>query len=369
METATRVRPCITSWSTISPIGIGRQNFSSAFLESRIGIRAVQGLPIRAAGAVTEFKTQEFLGVKNTRSFDRLTGLAVATAVMVLEDSGAILDEDADPIAVVLGTTTGSVASISDFTRETLVQKKPFYVNPALFPNTVINCAAGQTAIWCRLKGANTTVSGGYLTGLLSLQYAARTMRRGYSATTLVGSAEELCAHRAWADFLLRSAARRKALPIGEGCVFFLLERFDIAERADRQVLAELIGLEFGVQKRGTPSDPRGLREALSGCVRRLLRHVEVRAEDVWAVSLAQCGDEQANEAERDAIGISLGKKAPEFVFTISELIGDTFSAAAAFQVAAVLVNADTSAEYRGRLALVTAFGVDGDVGCALIRT
>ncbi|MCP5877146.1 hypothetical protein NL390_32295, partial [Klebsiella pneumoniae] len=69
--------------------------------------------------------------------------------------------------ALVLGTTTGSAESMMNFTRSSLEAEKPFYVDPALMPNAVMNCAAGQCAIWHQLKGPNTTIAGGRAAGLL----------------------------------------------------------------------------------------------------------------------------------------------------------------------------------------------------------
>src|SRR5699024_7600310 len=97
----------------------------------------------------------------------------------LLHEDGERLPGIGEDAGLVLGTHTGSAQSIMDFTRESLVSAKPFYVDPSLFPNTVMNCAAGQSAIWHQLKGPNTTIAGGRGTGLLALQYALRLQRAG----------------------------------------------------------------------------------------------------------------------------------------------------------------------------------------------
>ncbi len=371
--------PCITGWSVISSIGIGRKEFIEGRAQGRSGLRPITGAPVRRAGVVPDFTVQGFLGKKNTRSMDRLTGLAVATAGKVLDDAGLGSGGSgigADAVGVVLGTTTGSVASISDFTRETVVQSKPFYVNPALFPNTVMNCAAGQTAIRFGLVGPNTTISGGYLSGLLALRYAARIMRAGYSTTMLAGSAEEYCVHRAWGDRHLRSRVQRAMRPLGEGCAMFVLKAPTAAAVPESDALAELVGFQFGVHHSGLDAsagdraDPEPDQDAvarvLARCLRRLLAGAGVAPADVWAVSLG--ADPVTAAAERAAVDEVLGAAGPEHLIEVAAAVGDTYSAGGALQLAALLATAELVGGPRTRPCLITSVAADGGVGAALVR-
>ncbi|GAA3299015.1 hypothetical protein GCM10020295_36110 [Streptomyces cinereospinus] len=105
---------------------------------------------------------------------DRVTALAVTAVGGLVEAVAEELAARPEQTALVLGTGSGSVQSIMDFTRDSLSGERPYHVEPARFPNTVMNRAAGQSAIWHRIKGPNTTVAGGSLTGLLALNYALR---------------------------------------------------------------------------------------------------------------------------------------------------------------------------------------------------
>ena len=86
----------------------------------------------------------------------------------------------------------GSVRTIAEFDRRRLTAG-PNYVKPFDFANSVINAAAGQTAIWHRLTGVNSTISGGAAAGLEALAYAAGLMANGRETVVLAGGAEELC--------------------------------------------------------------------------------------------------------------------------------------------------------------------------------
>lgn len=203
----------VSGWSVASPYGLGAQAFAEGVRGLRDAVRAGDEEadlgPYERAGRIPDFDVRAVLGRKGTRAMDRATGLAVATAGMLLEQAGAGLAEEVpEAVGMVLGTGHGSVQSIMDFTRDSLTGEKPFHVDPALFPNTVMNRAAGQSAIWHTLRGPNTTVSGGALTGLLALSYAARLLRRRHCEAVLCGAVEEFSRERAWLEYRARSGGR-----------------------------------------------------------------------------------------------------------------------------------------------------------------
>jgi 3-oxoacyl-[acyl-carrier-protein] synthase II len=357
--------PCIVGWSVISPIGIGREAFTDALLAGRSGRRPPDDgfpAPLELVCSIPEFETVAFLGPRGTRSMDRLTALVVATSDAVLREHETTGEQERDALGMVLGTSTGSVASITDFIRDTFVQEKPYFVNPAAFPNTVMNCAAGQSAIWHRLRGLNSTVSGGRLTGLLALRYASRMIRRGYAETLLVGAVEELSGPVAWADLHVRDAGQRRALPPGEGCAMLLVDDAAVAAARGRRVLAEVVAFEFAMP------GASGAREGLAARIRAALASAGAVAEDVRLVSASQCGGPARDAAERGAVEDALAGATPGRWLAASSLVGNCFSASGAFQVAAVLAVAERfPAECRG-LALVTSMADDGAVACALLR-
>lgn len=120
-----------------------------------VGAIVTEALPHPQGQALLDFDVRARLGRRGTSFYDRATALAVVACGDALDDSGLTVDDTTRTrIGVVLGTTVGSLKSTSDYTRETLVQDKPYLVNPVLFPNTVMNCAAGQAAIRHGLKGS-----------------------------------------------------------------------------------------------------------------------------------------------------------------------------------------------------------------------
>ncbi|MEV5944706.1 beta-ketoacyl synthase N-terminal-like domain-containing protein, partial [Streptomyces sp. NPDC051994] len=198
--------PVITGWSAVSPYGIGREAFMEGARSGRTTAVALDSEqwsgPDQQACLVPDFDIRGELGRKGTRSMDRVTGLAVTAVGRLLKDGGEpIGDGGDDRAALVLGTNTGSAQSMMALTHDTFVQDKPYLVDPAQFPNTVMNCASGQCAIWYGLKGPNATVAGGRSSGLLALNYARRLLAAGRARTVLCGAVEEYSSARSWLEW------------------------------------------------------------------------------------------------------------------------------------------------------------------------
>ena len=310
---------------------------------------------------VPDFEVRKLLGRKGTRSMDRATGLAVTAAGQLLaDDRVAGRDRVGENTGLVLGTSTGSAQSIMDFTRDSLVGARPFFVDPARFPNTVMNCAAGQCAIWHQLKGPNTTIAGGRVTGLHALQYALRLRKSGHADSVLCGAVEECSDARAWLERHSRGPEAAGTV-LGEGCAMLLLGPAggDSGDGADG--LAEVLTLAFGVWHQESDIAP-----ALAACVRRALKAAQAEPARVWAVSASGLPG-ALGAHEEAALADVFGTHRPERV-RCSELIGETSAASAAFQVAAVLATAETHGDASGQIVLVTSFDHDGGIGCALMR-
>lgn len=355
----------VSGWAAISPYGRGRQTFADGV---HAGLAAAGPADRRAVREVPGFDAVTALGKKGTRSMDRLTALAVSTVGELVTATpslrGADQREDASGLgtALVLGTTTGSAQSMMDFSRSSFTGEKPYLVDPARFPNTVMNCAAGQAAIWYRLRGPNATVGGGRASGLLALNYARRLQRSGRAHRVLCGAAEEWSADRAWlhdqsiVDSPNATDGAVQAV-LGEGCAMLLVE--PAGSGADG--LAEVLAVEFGVAD-GTD----GIRPAVAAAVRRALDRAGARPEEVALVAPGDAAGEPGAH-ERAAVGDVLGGHAPRWV-SCTELIGDTAAAAGTFQIVAALALAERDPSLDGRLALVTAADSTGVAGCVLLR-
>ena len=134
-----------------------------------------------------------FSGKREFATLDRSTRLISAAAGLALDDAKLLIgDGNSHSVGVSVGTTFGSLHSISQFDRDELIDG-PKYVNPSHFPNTVINSPASQVSIRFGIRGFNTTVSTGFCAGLDAISYASDFIRLGRAEIVLAGGVEELC--------------------------------------------------------------------------------------------------------------------------------------------------------------------------------
>ncbi|GAA3808439.1 beta-ketoacyl synthase N-terminal-like domain-containing protein [Sphaerisporangium flaviroseum] len=359
------VRTMISGWSAVSPYGLDRADFAAGLREGRRETAVPPGdggdAPVERACLVPGFDIREVLGRKGTRSMDRVTALAVATAGRLLRAPGG----DRIPgigaeAALVLGTNVAGAQSTVDFARDSLTKEKPYFVDPARFPNAVLNCAAAQCAIWHGLQGPNTTVSGGRASGLLALNYAMRLQRSGRAGPVLCGAAEEFSTARAWFETLSEPDRPPEAV-LGEGCAMVLLEPYGRPGEHGRAEPAEVLAVEFGVH-----CEPEDVHATLASCVSRAFASTGESPDRLWAVA-GSGGPGPEGSAEEAVITGILGDRVPVRLRG-TDLVGDTNAASAAFGLVALLAWAENEPVPYGRTALVTAVDRDGVAGCALLR-
>ncbi|MFI6027249.1 beta-ketoacyl synthase N-terminal-like domain-containing protein [Amycolatopsis magusensis] len=362
---STTTAPVISAWTAISPFGPDRASFAEGVRTRRVATAPPDPdrwsrVPEAVAGTVPGFEPREYLGTKGTRAMNRVSGLTVVAAKNLLADLEVPPGAARDDIGFVLGTTTGSAQSMMNLTRASLTGDKPDHVEPAAVPGCVMNCAAGQAAIWHGLKGPNATIAAGRTTGLQALDYSRRLLRAGRAARVLCGAAEEYSPARSWVEHHRRGGTATAARAMGEGCAMFLVEPADQVP-AGRTVLATLAGSDSRICLDGY------LPGAITAAVRSMLTRAGVGAHRVWAATGGDFLDTNGNAVEsavlRELFGDEVVDRVPD-----SGLIGDTSSATALFQLAAVLSVAEGAERGDRDHAVVTAVDDDGSVACALFE-
>lgn len=350
-------RVVITGLGILASNAIGKNEFWKAIREGRSGIKPVSLFDTstaraKTAGEITDFRPEEFLGVKGLRTFDRSTKLVLSAAKLALDDAGltAPLDEDLSVrTGVSLGSTLGSVHSISEFDKEGL-RGGPRSVNPALFSNTVINAPASQISIRFNIKGFNTTISTGFSASLDAIDYAANFIKLYDYDIVLAGGVEELCeqtflgfhkiGHLAGsrdgkAEIDCPFDKRRNGIVLGEGACILILEEMSHALGRGANIYAEVLGY-------GTSFDPESKNiyspkaRGASRAINLALEDAGLAAGDVDYISATANSTLDCDVMETRAIEAVFGDKAKKTpISAIKSMIGDTFSASGAMNVAA----------------------------------
>jgi 3-oxoacyl-[acyl-carrier-protein] synthase II len=345
-------RVVITGAGVLTTLGDSPAAVHQALCEGRNGLRPAEsiptdGLPKLLVGELTDFDARAYLGSGNLRPLDRAARLSACAARLALDASGWPAERVAESeVGLVLGTMFGSIHTISEFDRRAL-EAGPNYVLPMSFANSVINAAAGQTAIWHDLRGVNATVSGGAASGLQALAYAADLIRNGRSRALLAGGMEELCFESLYgfyrAGWLSEPAdagggppvpfhARRTGFALAEAAALLVLEDAAAARERGASVLGEIRGHGSAIDcSRG--DDPEQAIEAIRLSIRAALEDAHLEPGDIDCLSLSASGSPPLDGREAGGIAAAFGSRAAELPVTaVKSMLGEALGASGALQ-------------------------------------
>lgn len=347
------MRIVITGMGIISPIGTGRDSFWQSLISGKDGFREItlfdtSSFKVHIGGEI-EFDPVEFLGKKGLRDLDRSTRLVCSAARLAIDDSRFLIDEETTfATGVSIGTTFGSLHSISQFDRVGLIEG-PRFVNPSHFPNTVINSPASQISIRFNIKGFNTTISTGFCSSLDAVSYGADFIRMNRAKAVLAGGVEELCEETFMGFHILGCLSgidgsepiccpfdrRRNGIILSEGAGIVVLEEEENATKRGANILGVFKGY-------GNAFDPeakidfthrgKGLAEA----IRIALNDAFLSPEEIDCVISSANSTKGLDRLETGALKEALGSHAFRVpVTSIKSMTGESYSASGILSLSA----------------------------------
>jgi 3-oxoacyl-[acyl-carrier-protein] synthase II len=250
----------ITGIGVVSAIGNGFNAFADAALKSVNGISEISVFDTsnyinKLAGEIKDFDAGHYLPKKILRKMDRSTGFICSAAAMAVEDAKLQIDDsNKHRVGVIIGTTFGNLKSISDFDVQSLMEESPLWVNPADFPKTTINAAASHISILTGAMGYNTTLVGGFVTMLETINHGVELLESGKLDIILAGCVEDLneqsYLHYSSRGILSGSnGGNEKGAPfdksangciIAEGAVVLVLQRLEELQQHDGPMYGEI---------------------------------------------------------------------------------------------------------------------------------
>ena len=348
-------RVVITGVGVLASNGKGKQEFWQALKEGKVGYKPVtlfdsSEFITNIAGEISDFDPTIYMGTKGLRLLDRSTKLLVSSAKLAIQDSQFIVtEENTDDVGVSVGCTLGSIKSISDFDEVTL-REGPRYVNPALFPNTVINSPASQVSIWHKIKGFNTTISTGFTASLDAMNYAYDFIQFDRAKVIYTGAVEEMCMQTFFGFYTLQFMSgakpgttfincpfdrRRNGVTLGEGACLICFEDYDHAKKRGAPIQAEVLGFgtsfdPFRIHK----YNPRG--DGLKRSIRFALEDASVEPHEIDYICANANSTMMGDKVETEAIKEIFGERAYKIpVSAIKSMVGECYSVTGAFMVAA----------------------------------
>ena len=342
----------VTGIGFITSLGDDLATAHQAICKGHTGLAKskVEGRSEQLCGEIKEFDAANYLDErKSLRPLNRAARLLASATQLALDESG--LDDsfrEANDIGLAVGTTYCSLGTISQF--DCRAQSEgPKYASALDFANTVLNSAAGQTAIWHNLRGCNSTLSAGSASSLGAVSYAADLLRSGREDVMIAGGLEELSPEaligyqgsdqhcpQGQDCFPIPLDERRNGFVVGEGAVMFVLERHQDAINRGVKPIAKLMGVgeAFCVD----PTDSKAFASAVGTAMDESIGAAGVSKDQVSVVSLSANGsvglDSIEAKATRDFFAGSLQAISIE---CCKAATGESYGAGGAIQLAVLI--------------------------------
>ena len=301
------------------------------------------------------------------RRMDPMGILAGAAASDLMKGQGRQSRAWAEETGIVFATGYGPLSAVSSF-NEGIVRQGIAGGNALVFPNTVVNAAAGHLAMLNRFRGYTATLACGGTSSVLALQLATRVISRGGSDRIVVVVVDEL------PEIAVRAVSRlpgyRGGTPgepergafLAEGAVAIMLEARARAEERGVRIL----GTPRGFGASGEPVGVAGLSTdgaAWARSIQMALEQSQIQAADVTRVVRAACGHPVVDLAESRAIRNSGLVGAAQF--EPKRTIGESWGSAAGLGLAAALTDPVTTP---GDLILATSFAHGGSFASLVVE-
>jgi 3-oxoacyl-(acyl-carrier-protein) synthase len=353
----------LTGLGAVAPGVTGRANFERALSEREVGRFAaptlfdVEKWPGARVLEATDFDPTPVLGDKGLRNLDRLTRFFLVAARQALEDAGVkregqwVAPAEATRGGVCASTAYGSLEAMVELHRVALLES-PRYLNPAKFPNTVINAALGYVSIWEDLRAVNATVCNGNCGALDSLLVAESFLSSGRADLIVVGGAEAMHEGLYLAFDRLEALAtegqpfapgdpsRSRGMRLGEGSVMLVLEREAFARARGASCAVWVTG--FGTSFEPPTSEVMiiNLEPApIERAARQALADARVDPASIDVVFSSANGYPAYDRAESSALATVFGRDVPRAF--VKRAFGETLGAGGAFALGAAYAALD----------------------------
>lgn len=260
----TRPRVVITGVGGVTPLANDMESTWKKLLAGESGIAPItlfdaSAYDARIAGEVKNFAPEEFMPPKQVRRMDRFTQFAVASAKMLLQDSGfKITDKNAYDTAVILGIGLGGLHTIETYHAK-LLESGPNKISPFMIPMLISNMGPGQISIFTGAKGPNIVTTTACASAIHALGTAYSEILLGRVTSVISGGVEATVTPLGVAGFTALKAlsthyndepakasrpfdAKRDGFVIGEGAGLLLLETLEAARERGARIYAEVAG-------------------------------------------------------------------------------------------------------------------------------
>jgi len=254
-------------------------------------------------GEIPDAHLRRGVNPQHLRKMDALSRRAAVAAAELLAERG-LSTAEATGTGVIFATGIGPLSTVESFQRELI---ETGVGNKRLFPNTVMNAAAGHVALLNRLHGPTATICSGSTSGITALHFALRLVENGSCDRVIVLAADEapealVAGHLRIPGYLSRTTVRpfeESGTIFGGAAVALLVEAEEVVDPTS--VLGEVRG--FGLT--GDRSGPGRIDTTGTAWARSFasaLADARLSADEIDVVVSAANGVAGVDLSERSAL-------------------------------------------------------------------
>lgn len=258
----TNQKVVITGMGVLAPNGNSVIEFWDSLINGKSGINPItyfdtEGYPVKIAGELTNFNSEDYLEPSSIRKLDLFSIFALVAAEEAIASAKINLNKiDLHRAGVILGTGVGGIHTLEE-QKTVLLNRGPRRVSPFFVPKMIANIAAGQVAIKWGLKGPNQTITTACSSATDAIGIATRLIQSGDADIIVTGGSEASITPLTVAGFAnmkalsrnndYQTASRpfdknRDGFVLGEGAGILVIESLEHAKKRNAQILAQISG-------------------------------------------------------------------------------------------------------------------------------
>jgi len=341
-------RVVITGLGSVSPVGIGKNNFWQSLIQGKCGIDRIsyfdtEKYPTKIAAEVKDFDYTNYISIKEANRMDKSTQFSIVAAMLALEDSKLkITEKDSYSAGVIIGSGIGGIGTFEK-QHKILLEKGPGRVSPFFVPMMISNISAGEIAIKIGAKGPNGVITTACASSTHALGMAFKLLQHGDAQIIISGGTEAAISPMALAGFCKMKALstqndypkkaskpfdrERDGFIMGEGAGILVLETLQHAKERNANIYAEILG--FGMTADAyhiTAPAPEG--EAAAKAMEIALKDANIETSQIDYINAHGTSTPLNDKLETLAIKKVFGKHAYNLkVSSIKSMIGHLLGA------------------------------------------
>ncbi|MHB1687377.1 MAG: beta-ketoacyl-ACP synthase II [Ignavibacteriaceae bacterium] len=357
----TKRRVVVTGMGTITPIGIGIDEFWDGLTKGKNGVGPItkfdaSNFETQFAAEVKNFDPENYIDKKSVKRMDPFTHYALATTEMAFKDSGMNLEKiNKERFGVIFGSGIGGMDTLQKQYWSFFEAKNPRVISPFFVTMMIPDMAAGQISIKFGLKGPNYATTSACATASHAISDAFILIQRGSADLMICGGSEAaitemgvggfsaMKALSRWNDRYLEASRpfdkERNGFVMGEGAGTLILEELGHALNRGAKIYAEVGGIGLtGDAFHITAPAPGG--EGAVRAMKEAIRDAAVLPEDIDYINAHGTSTPYNDVYETNAIKTVFGNHAYKMIVTSTKsMTGHLLGAAGGIEAVATVLS------------------------------